>query len=887
MAQQPTTETDFAYLFTDVVDSVRHWSDDPRGMSDSLERHDEIVRQAIVANGGAIFSTAGDSFGAAFADCADAVRVAEILRRELAEQLWSGPALQVRSGVHVGPSLRRDQNYFGTAVNLAARLAACANGGQLLVSGEVVARLNDDLELVPLGQHRLRGIGAPAEVYQVGAGTFAAIQSEAVGRGLPVPRSSLIGRHDDARTVRKLMARNRLVSLTGPGGCGKTRLALEAAAQEAHDRRELKVHFVGLVEINDDLEVPGAFVDVLGLTASSLQSPIDQIVHYLADGSHLIVVDNCEHVIDGAAEILDQLLQRSADLAVLATTQEALEVEGEAVWRVPSLDVGPDSDSSRLFIERAAAANSDFGFDSIEQLDLVAKICARLEGAPLAIELAAARTATHSLHDIHDRLDERLSLLGSRRRRSHGRHRTLAAAVAWSYNLLSADEQRFLRMLSVFQGGFENNDAAAVAGMTEPAAVELLEALLAKSLVDRYSSEDGRLRFRLLETIRLFAGERRIEASETAEWRDRHLAHFLQEQASLGESSGYDIAGDWRRMREFSNLRSAIDHAVESNRPEAAVSLASRLVEPFGRRGEAERCLELLHLTDDLDDDARCLALATSGYLRFAAMMGSEAAMVDLQGAIDFADGRPLMGVTLAYSFAASVKVWSEPASVGLALLDQAEAAARQRPDAARDLALVAVVRSNVELALSRPEAVPERCAHAIASVPDFGLRCVLEAEAAVSLLWLDRVDEAQKMVESFCPVSPATSWGYFTDMARVGVQARAESVEAAARAWIPVSRQSIAQRPVLMGECLQMFAWFHWLNGDDERAKLICDEVVGMQVAATMAPLVIQEVNGWDRTAYEAWFQGKAERLADMDRLLRGIEIMPKMLDEEYARWS
>ena len=287
--------------------------------------------------------------------------------------------LEVRAGINVGRSITRNQNFYGTAVNLAARLSAQASGGQLLVSGAVVDALDDSGDFVPLGRHLLRGIDDPTDVFQFGNASFPPIRTAGPGMGLPVPRSSLIGRHDDALTVRKLLARHRLLSLSGPGGSGKTRLAIEAAAQEADDQRDLGVHFVGLVEIADDDEVPGAFVDALGLTASSLQSPLDQIVHFLDGGKHLIVVDNCEHVIDGAADIIDQLLARCPDLTVLTTTQEALEIEGEVVWRVPSLVTGPGSGSSRLFIERAEAAGAATDFESVEQLDLVAKVCARLE----------------------------------------------------------------------------------------------------------------------------------------------------------------------------------------------------------------------------------------------------------------------------------------------------------------------------------------------------------------------------------------------------------------------------------------------------------------------------------------------------------------------------
>lgn len=875
-----------AYLFTDVVDSVRHWAADGDAMSSSLRQHDRLLLHAIAQKGGTVFSTAGDSFGAAFELASDAVDAALRIQQELKALAWEGPPLRVRAGIHVGEAVLRDDNFFGPAVNLAARLSATAHAGQLVISRVVADLVNHETQ--DLGSHRLRGIDAEVNVLQVGVGDFPPIRSMPALSTVPTPRSTLVGRIDDARTVRKLLSRHRHVTLTGPGGCGKTRLAIEVAAQEADEAPDRAVRFVALVGATDAAEVPAAFVDAMGLTMSSLQSPVDQIVHFLGSNETLLVVDNCEHVVDAAADLIDQLLSRVYGLRILATSQEALELDGEAVWRVPQLETGSGSEASRLFIERALAVAPELIVDDFEQLNLIAEICRRLEGAPLAIELAAARVRTHSLREIHDRLDERLALLGSSRRRTHGRHQTLAAAVSWSWNLLDEDEQRFLRALSVFQGGFDAADTYAVAGTSEGEALVLLDALLGKSLVDRYAADDGSVRFRLLETIRLFVAELRNDAGETRMLRDRHLDHFVAEQATLGESSGYDLVGDWRRMREFANLRAAIAHAVETERPGAAVDLAARLVEPFGRRGEAAQCLEWLGLRDQVDDDElRCLALATSGYLRFAAMMGTDGALADLGEAIDLANGRPMPGVPLAYVFSASVRVWSDPPEQVFALVAEGRDMAARGRQPAIDNALVSVVESNLELALNRPHAVPERNRQAIAAAPGFGLRSVLEAELAIALLCLDEVDEAASVVANFCEVSPATSWGYFTELTRVAVQARSESTNAAGRAWIPVAQQIIAERPPLTGDCLQLFAWLHWLDGNHDRAREITDEVMGMQTAPTMAPVVIKGMHDWSHAEYEQWFQAKAERLADIDKLLRSFEVMPRLLDEEYARWS
>jgi predicted ATPase len=501
-------------------------------MSVALARHDDIVRSAVDAQRGYVFSTAGDAFAVAFDGCVAAVRAAIDVQRALQSEDWPGGAvLRVRMGVHAGEAVERDGDYFGPTVNQAARVMAAGHGGQLLVTAAVAHSLDGvDLELWDLGEHRLRDIDRDVRLFQVMADglvtKFPPVRSLSTVKGtLPSQRSSLVGRDDDVARIRALLPSSRLITLTGAGGCGKTRLAIEAAERERFSFAD-GAFFVDLARIGDDEAVAEAFA--IGIDfVPDVGAPISaQVCERVGAKPVLLVVDNCEHVLDGVAEQIDGLLASCPNVRILATSREALDVDGEQIVRVQSLGVDSDDGPSpaiRLFIERASEAGADVHPDDDA---VIADICRRLDGLPLAIELAAARTGVLSPGQILERLDDRFTLLTGGRRRSRGRQQTLEAAIDWSYDLLDPADQEALRRLSVPPAAFDLDLAAAILDRTSSATVDALEMLTARSLVYAGRDDDtGTQRYRLLETIRAYAYQRLVDAGDAEATRDRHAAH--------------------------------------------------------------------------------------------------------------------------------------------------------------------------------------------------------------------------------------------------------------------------------------------------------------------------------------------------------------------------
>ena len=582
-------------------------------MSASLRIHDQVFNEIIAKYDGYVFSTAGDSFAAAFSRASAAVECAEAIQQSFGGLDWgSWPALSVRIGLHQGEAEERDHNYFGPTVNQAARVMAVAHGGQTLLTDGV--RDAAGAAVTDLGIHVLRDIEQPVHLSQLGYTAFPPLSS--LGQSivsLPLPRTSLVGRDESVEEVRRLVAAHRLVTLTGVGGCGKTRLAIEVGHREVPSYPE-GVWFADLSTIADGGALPGVVASALGVAIATGSDPIDQITTYLAPREALLVVDNCEHVIDPSAELVDLLLERCPGLRVLATSRESLEVDGEYTWKVPSLAVGDQAPAVRLFRERAAAAGVVL-VDDLTTRTAIGEVVERLDGIPLAIELAAARTRAMSVDEIRDLLDDRFRLLSGGARRSRQRQATLEGAVQWSYDLLSADEQAMLRALSVFQGGFSVADVAVVAERSELESRELVEALTAKSLVDVARDAAGQVRHRLLETIRLFALARLVDAGEAVAMRDRHLDHFSAEGTPLSLTSPWRLDELIRQGREYENFRSATVWALERDRPDGAVRIAALGMEAACNRGEAQLALDILRRPADLSPADRSYAAAARTWL--------------------------------------------------------------------------------------------------------------------------------------------------------------------------------------------------------------------------------------------------------------------------------
>jgi class 3 adenylate cyclase len=393
------------FLFCDVEGSTRLWEQYPQAMGAALARHDEILRSSIEAHCGHVFASGGDGFSAAFGRAADAVRAALAGQAELAAESWPvGVTIRVRMAVNTGEAIERDRDYFGRALNRTARLMAAGHGGQVLCSQSTAALVEADVDLLDLGQHRLRDLERPLRLFQVGPGTFPELRTlEAAPWNLRPPPTSFVGRAAELAEVVSLLQAHRLVTLTGVGGAGKTRLALEVAGVLA-DQFPDGVWMVELGPVGDPAAVPDAVAATLGIVQQPGLSVADSVAAALAGRRRLLVMDNCEHVLDAAAELIDAVLARSSTPKVLATSREGLRVPEEQLWPVPSLDTraGIGSDAAALFVERARAVAPAFDSTIPEDQSAVVEICRRLDGIPLAIELAASRMVSMSPAEVRD-----------------------------------------------------------------------------------------------------------------------------------------------------------------------------------------------------------------------------------------------------------------------------------------------------------------------------------------------------------------------------------------------------------------------------------------------------------------------------------------------------
>lgn len=552
------------FLFTDVEGSTRLWAADAEATARSLELHDRIIRDAIVSRGGYVFGWAGDHFRGAFADPKAAVGAAMAAQAALVACDWGdGPALRVRMGLHRGRATQRDGDYFGPVPNTAARLEAVASGGQILMSAAVVDVV--DVETLALGQHRLRDVPEPVDISQVGLAGFRPIQViDPSLSTLPLPGSPLVGREQEVRRVRQLLESAPIVTLTGTGGCGKTRLAVEIAHQELPSRAD-GCYFVDLSSVSDGSELPAALATAVRLEfGGSNEGALDQVIAHLSRRDALLVLDNCEHIIDDCAEFAERLLARSSATALLATTRQRLEVPGEEVVAVGSLGIEADAPAVQLFVQRAQAANPKFrcGEDDDDPVRrTVVDICRHLDGMPLTIELAAARVAVLTPNEILERMSDRFRLLSGGRGRQ--KRRTLQATLDWSYDLLDDDEQRFFRRCGVFVGSFDLPAAVAVSGFDDYDAIDLLESLVAKSLLAVDEGPDNpTTRYRLLETIRIYAGDLLARSEDVLAAREAHLRWFRSRAVtpSFTEASDLVRAGDLRA--DWPNLASALEWAL-------------------------------------------------------------------------------------------------------------------------------------------------------------------------------------------------------------------------------------------------------------------------------------------------------------------------------------
>ncbi len=566
------------FLFTDMEGSTRLWEERPDEMQALVAAHDEGLRTAIEAHHGYVFATGGDGFAAAFGRAADAVAAAEEAQAAVAGL----EHVKVRMGLHTGEAIERDRSYYGSEVNRAARLMSLAHGGQVLVSDATEVLLRHRVALRPLGEHRLRGLRGRMSVYQIVADglptEFPVLRSVDYFMGnLPEQLSSLVGRENVVTEVAELARANRLVTLSGVGGVGKTRLAIEVGAELAGEFPD-GVWMVELASVGDATSVPAAVATVFGITPQSEGELIDTVADALGGRRLLLVVDNCEHVLAAAGSAIETILARSGDVKIIATSREILAVDGEKALTVPPLALtgGVTSDAVTLFVDRARAVRPNFGFSDPDAAAAVTEICATLDGLPLGIELAAARMAAMSAVEVRDRLTDRFRLLqGSNP--GPERQLTLRHAVEWSYDLLTDDERELLDLTSVFAGGFDLTGVCAVVDSADDVDVlRHLDSLVRKSLLVADHAAAG-TRYGLFETIRQFAEDRLAEAGALEQTRDRHAEYYARESVARWEhwnGPGWREAVDWVEV-ELGNLRSGFQWSMGRGELETATDIAA------------------------------------------------------------------------------------------------------------------------------------------------------------------------------------------------------------------------------------------------------------------------------------------------------------------------
>ena len=718
MAELPSGTVTF--LFTDIEGSTARWEGAPEAMRVALARHDALVRAAIVEHHGHVVKTMGDAFHAAFARAHDALAAALDAQRRLAAEPWGevGP-LRVRMALHTGASEERDGDYFGPTLNRAARLLGAGHGGQVLLSQATYELVRDappeGAALVDLGEHRLKDLARPERVFQLGgpglAGDFPPLRSlDGHPNNLPIQATPLIGRERAIRAVADLLARDdvRLVTLTGPGGIGKTRVGLQVAAElvGAYDDG---VYLVELAPISDPGLVAPRIAQVLGLTDTPGRPLVDVLVERLRGRRVLLVLDNFEQVL-AAATVVDDLIRRCPTVTILVTSRAPLQLRGEHEFPVPPLalpdagrPVGPDAlshyEAVALFIERATAIRPDFAVTNANA-PAVAEVCARLDGLPLAIELAAARTRLLPPEALLARLGHTLDLLGGGRRDLPPRQRTLRSAIAWSYDLLRAPEQQLFRRLGAFVGGFTLEAAEGVCTADGDLGIDVLDgvgSLVDGSLVRPGETANGEPRFAMLETVREYALERLEASGEASIIRRRHRDYYL----TLAERVAAELRGprdaqlfDQLEL-EHGNLRAALDW---SEAEMGAIEPAARLVEALAwfwvlrsHVREARTRVERLAARARGTAEARATLFGVAGYL--AERSGDHAAgshWLEQGLALWREIGDPRGLATTLTGLAAAAAAGGDQARASMLLEEAVELVARPGPGDTRDTLLAA-----------------------------------------------------------------------------------------------------------------------------------------------------------------------------------------------------
>jgi predicted ATPase/class 3 adenylate cyclase/Tfp pilus assembly protein PilF len=571
------------FLFTDVVGSTRLWEQYTNQMRQTMVRHDEIIESLVAYHRGNVVRPRGegDSRFAVFGRATDAVVAAIQIQRSFSEEPWSIPMpLKVRIALHTGEAELREGDYYGPAVNRCARLRSVAHGGQTLLSQATYNLINDALPdgitLFDLGEHSLKDLIRTERIYQLNISglpaEFPKLQTKNNSyTNLPITLTSFIGRENEIHELKELLKTRRMLTIFGSGGSGKTRLAIQVANDLTNSFPD-GVWFVDLSPLSNSTHISSYIMSDLGIREEVNSSPERALIDFMRGKSMLLFLDNCEHILSGVTPLVDMLLREASNLSILATSRTPIGVVGEMVWRIPPLATPElnceipleklvQFEAVKLFVERAVSARADFTMTS-KNAFAIARICARLDGIPLAIELAAARVRILSVIDIATRLDDRFRLLVSPQN-AIPRHKTLRSLIDWSYDMLPEKERILLRRLSIFAGGWTLNAAEEICAdgnINSFEILDLLANLVDKSLVIAETKGGGE-RYHFLETIRQYAQERLLESQDMEEFPDRHAQYFtaIVEEA-FGQLWGQNQAHWLEQLEsEHDNLRSAMD----------------------------------------------------------------------------------------------------------------------------------------------------------------------------------------------------------------------------------------------------------------------------------------------------------------------------------------
>ena len=615
------------FLFTDIQGSTRLWQEEPAAMVVAHARHNAILRNAIETNHGYVFQVIGDAFCAAFHTAQDALRASLKAQTDLHNASWGDAIIKVRMGIHTGEAeLQEGGDYRGfLTMSRLQRLMSAAHGGQTLLSLATQELLQNSLptgvSLHDMGARRLKDWNRPEQIFQLVVeglpSEFPPLRTlDASRHNLPAPTTSFIGRKKEKVEIKQAIGAHRLVTLTGSGGTGKTRLSLQVAV-DLRDQFADGIWFVELAPLTDSSLIPQTILTAMEASEQQDKTPAQALIERVRGKKLLLILDNCEHLIEAVAKLVESLLSNAPELKVMASSREALGVKGEMAWHVPSMSV-PDAKSStsldefsrlesvRLFIERAILAKPHFQLTK-DNASSVAQICSRLDGIPLAIELAAARVRALSVEQIAARLVDRFHLLMGGSRTALPRQQTLRAMIDWSFNLLSEQEKQLFRRLAVFVGGWtlEAAEQVCVQERSELDILELLTHLVDKSLVNMEESAED-VRYRMLETTRQYAREMLMMSEETRIYRDQHLEYFLK----YAETAQLELRGrkqaEWMSLleTEHDNLRAALEWS-QGTRPELGLRIAVALIDFWDTHGhltEARRWLEtMLQKTAHLD----------------------------------------------------------------------------------------------------------------------------------------------------------------------------------------------------------------------------------------------------------------------------------------------